>query len=130
MSESFCVINLENVEIPMSFFEDNLVIKTKINNLFERNDTEIINVLHEIRKKAKKYNRKFANLSFRILVDRFKYYFYKGICYKAIINSFTSTGSMYSVEKNIENLLTDENLMKAVYGIEMYNTFQSISLGM
>ena len=128
MNTDLSVIKLDNIEVPMTFFETNLRVKSKLDELFKNNSDKLNKVICEMRDACKKtYNIRYEYLSYDYLQSRFKFYFCKSIVIKAVNDAFSQKGSRYSFERNVIKHLNNVNLEEAMYGDEIHNTFSKIA---
>lgn len=127
MNEELNVIKIDSIEIPMSFFETNLRIKSKIDELFEIYKKKITEVMFEMQEVSKNtFDEKYGRLDYEYLLARFKFYFCRSCIVKGINAAFSISGSRHSFENNVVKYMTAENFEKAMFGEEMINTFSQI----
>ena len=124
MKADLSTIKLNNIEVPMSFFETNLRVKTKLDELFEKNNRDI---MLYIEKAYRAHINNIKKFDYNFVLSCFKYYFCKSVVNKAAKDAFSIKGSRYSFEKNVVNYLTDSNLESALIGKEFMDTLKYIA---
>ena len=122
MKDEYNIIRIDSIEIPMEFFDKNLRVKVKIDELFSRNDYDIMFNINKIARMSKLRDK---NIEHNLLFSRFKFYFYKSVVCMAVKEAFSMRGSRHTFEWNVVKHLTDENLQEALYGSLMQDVVKS-----
>lgn len=122
MKDEYNIIRIDNIEIPIDFFDKNLRVKAKIDELFSRNDYDI---MFNINKIARMSKLKDKNVEYSLLFSRFKFYFCRSVACLAVKEAFSMQGSRHAFEWNVVKHLTDENLQEALYGSLMQDVVKS-----